>query len=181
MRPIGITMPEVELLESHKGVRAALCNKATRYGELDLPYLVAINVTDEHIDRIDIMNALFGEEFLEIRVNPDSSIHQTPGRKRDGAWFGPAGPRNTRVSGVVIANDLTEWTIHHNPILIHNPYATRPLPVEDWRLPQLVPDELKQRLVDRPGMDIIDLLKLPKPWPPLDNTLGVRVPGIPRE
>ncbi|RMF72363.1 MAG: hypothetical protein D6738_11415 [Acidobacteria bacterium] len=161
-------MPEVEILESHKAIRAAVCNKATRYGPLDLPYVIAVNVIAEHVDTSDIMNALFGKEYVEIRRNADGSLDQSCGRKRDGAWFGPTGPRNTRVSAALIANNLAEWTIHQSPVLIHNPFAAKPLPIKLWPLPQLVPDERRERLVDRSGVDVADLLDLPRPWPPVD-------------
>lgn len=176
VRPIGITMPEVQILETHKAIRAAVCNKATRYGDLDLPYLVAVNVIAEHADTIDVMNALFGEEYVEIRMKADGSIAQALGRKRDGAWFGPTGPRNTRVSGAVVLNDLSEWTVHQAPVLIHNPYANTPFPIDSWPLRQRVPDQQKARLVDRPGLDVVDLLRLPQPWPPADGSLGQRLP-----
>lgn len=176
VRPIGITMPEVQILETHKAIHAAVCNKATRYGSLDLPYLVAVNVVADHVDTIDVMNALFGEEYVQIWLKADGWIAQAPGRKRDGAWFGPTGPRNTRVSGVIVLKDLTQWTVHQAPVLIHNPYATKPFPVDRWPLPQRVPDDQEARLADRPGVDVVDLLRLPQPWPPTDGSLGQGLP-----
>jgi hypothetical protein len=176
VRPIGITMPEVQILETHKAIRAAVCSKATRYGELDLPYLIAVNVVAEHVDNIDTMNALFGEECVEFRMNPDGSIAQALGRKKDGAWYGPTGPRNTRVSGAIILNGLAEWAVHQTPVLIHNPYATKPFPLDRWPLLQRVFDERRKRVVDRSGADIVDLLRLPRPWPPPEETLRRRLP-----
>lgn len=177
VRPIGISMPdEARIVESHRAIRSAVCSKATRYGELDLPFLIVVNAIAEHIDTIDTMNALFAEEFIKVRMNPGSSTSQALRRKKDGAWFGPTGPRNTRVSGAVVFNDLGEWTIPQNPVLVHNPYATKPFPSELWRLPQLAPDEGKARLVDLPGVDVVDLLNLPQPWPPTDNPLGTSLP-----
>ena len=39
-------------------------NKAEKYGQLELPFIIAVNVVASHCDNIDIMNALYGDESM---------------------------------------------------------------------------------------------------------------------
>src|SRR5713101_6387191 len=64
-RPVGAVMPmEMRMLRTHDDIRAAVEGKATKYGALDLPLVVVVNIMDDFYDDIDVWNALFGEEQL---------------------------------------------------------------------------------------------------------------------
>ncbi|MHA1337613.1 MAG: hypothetical protein ACTSPW_18030 [Promethearchaeota archaeon] len=94
VRPIGLQMQGVRLLTPHVRIRKSIQDKATKYGKLDLPYIVAINVIDEFgVDDIDISNALFGEEQVTINFRGNELEHRF-WRKPNGAWCGPGGPQN---------------------------------------------------------------------------------------
>ena len=69
VRPIGIVLPgEMRLVRTHDNIRAAIEGKATKYGQLNRPIVVGLNVMDDFFDDQDIWNALFGEEqVLAIR------------------------------------------------------------------------------------------------------------------
>lgn len=100
MRPIGLIRPDVCVPTPHIGIRKSIQDKATKYGELDLPYIVAINVIDEFESDdsdIDISNALFGEEQFTVIFRGNELIDQRPWRKSNGAWYGPEGAQNRRV------------------------------------------------------------------------------------
>jgi len=89
----------------HAGIEAAFGSKAGRYGKPRVPYIVAINVLDNFADSSRVMEAL------------------------KACWGTRRRPRNTRVSGVLLA---TIW----NPIAatnralsaVRNPGAALPLP-----------------------------------------------------
>jgi hypothetical protein len=166
VRPIGLQIQDVRWLTSHIKIRESIQDKATKYGELDLPYIVAINVTDEYgVDEIDINNALFGEEQITIILCGNNIIDQKPNRKPNGAWYGSGGPQNQRVSAALIADNLSPWSIAKvTPILWHNPWANRPLTSDTWLLPQLFPEENNQ-LVKRKGKHGRELLGLDPNWP----------------
>lgn len=167
IRPIGMIMPEeFRIVENYKAIRAALASKATKYGELDLPFVVAVNVIDDFADNIDVMNGLLGEENVAARRRPDGTIEQTEGRNPNGAWFGPSGPRNRRVSAVLMLLKLTPWTlITLTPELIHNPWAKRPLPSQIWPLHQMIPNMINHRMEYKPGVTAAHFLGLLNPWP----------------
>jgi hypothetical protein len=167
VRPIGVQIPEVIFHTPHIGIRDSIRSKASKYGELDLPYVVAINIIDEFdVDDIDISNALFGEERVTVVFDKNDSTKQHLGRKPNGAWYGPNGPHNQRVSAVLIAVNLRPWSIAKvTPILWHNPWAIYPLSQDVLSLPQLVPDSVDNQLVKRGGKSSWQLLELYPNWP----------------
>src|SRR5205807_749739 len=51
VRPVGIVTPEgMRLLRTHDDIRAAIDGKGTKYGALELPLIVAVNVLDDFCD-----------------------------------------------------------------------------------------------------------------------------------
>jgi len=167
VRPIGIQVCDARPITPNIGIKKAIQDKATKYGELDLSYIVAINVMDEFgADDTDISNALFGEEQGTITFRGNELIDQRPGRKPNGAWYGPNGPQNKRVSAVLIAVNLNPWKIAKvTPILWRNPWANYPLPPDIWQLPQLIPDKKGNCLLKKDGKSTWEMLGLHPKWP----------------
>jgi hypothetical protein len=70
-RPVGLVMPaEMRDLHTHDDIRAAIDGKGSKYGNLGLPLVVAVNVLDDFCDDDDIWNALFGEEQITVTREP---------------------------------------------------------------------------------------------------------------
>ncbi len=109
--PIGMKMTEFEKVKTKDAIRDAIARKATRYGEMDKPYIIAVNMLSPFLDRDKIMDALFGSEQYVFRTDMPNDHPPEMKRARDGVWFGPSGPRNTRVSAVLIVQHLTPWSI----------------------------------------------------------------------
>jgi len=139
---IGVKVPGPPATSPHIGIRESIQDKASKYGKLDLPYVIAVNVIDElGVDDIDVSNALLGEEQGTAIFRENSLIEGRPGRKPNGAWHGPRGPQNRRVSAALIAVNLFPGnSAKVIPMLWHNPWARIPLTQDIWPLPQLVPD-----------------------------------------
>jgi len=167
IRPIGIRMQEPKWVTPHIGIRNSIYDKASKYGKLSLPYVVAIDVIDESgADDIDISNALFGKEQLTVVLRRNVLISQVKGHKPNGAWYSQNGPQNKRVSAVLIAVNLCSWSITKTtPILWHNPWANYTLSQDVWSPPQVVPDIENNRLVKRDGKSNWKLLGLYPNWP----------------
>lgn len=125
IRPIGVYPIASRWGGSDILIRDALNAKATRYGQLALPYLIAVNCISEWgVDDGDILNALFGTEQLTFVKGSKDPI---PSRKRDGAFIGPNGPWNTRVSAALVCH-IFPWSLRECRLeLYHNPWAARPL------------------------------------------------------
>lgn len=126
----------------HLQIRQSIQDVASQCGKVDLPFIIAMDVISElGVDDIDISNALLGEEQSSVVFRDNSPLRRRPGRKRNGAWRGPKGPVNRRVSAVLVAVNLSPWNFAKViPRLWHNPWAKYPLTQDIWPLPQLVPE-----------------------------------------
>lgn len=134
-----------------------------KYGVLDLPFIVAINVTGDFCSQCDVMNALFGHEA--VIFGPDGT--RPGGRLHDGAWDGPTDPQNTTISAVMVYRDLKMWNLKTSESwLIHNPWARVPLPVKELPFPQFVPKAATGTLGRTNGQIPSTILDLPNLWPP---------------
>ena len=134
-------------------MRAALDHKSRRYGTLDKPYLIAVaDGKDQFFSKDSINSALteavFGDEIVQFRNGTPQLM-----RAKNGSWYGPKGPRNRHVSGVLLLPETGLWKLREEkwqPVLAVNPWAERPLP-----------DALRK-------MKFANLVGLPDPWPPAE-------------
>ncbi len=163
-RPVGIVMPsEMRELRTHDDIRAAIEAKATKYGVLDKPLVVAVNVLDDFCDDDDTCNAVFGEDQIVVTRQANGNLRHDAQRAANGAWRGPRGPRNRLVSAVSVTHQLSPSTLRHRAVeLIHNPWATNPLPIGALPIPQVVADGQIRRI---DGQHHADLICVPNPWP----------------
>lgn len=86
-----------------KIINKAFRKKSTKYGKLQHPLILAINIDAPVLRGIDEMEGLFGKERF---IDTNNGI-QFAGRQKNGAWYGPNGCINTRVSGAWLFDDLT--------------------------------------------------------------------------
>lgn len=166
-RPIGIVAPlEMRIVRTHDDICAAIDGKATKYGDLQLPLVIAINVMDDFCGNADIWNALFGEEQIVAIRQPNGEWRDELRRDLNGAWHGRGGPRNTLVSAVVITHQLSPANLRTRAVeLIHNPWAAHPLPAESITLVQHTINPADGRIHRVDGTNIATLLHIPDPWP----------------
>ena len=167
IRPIGLQMQESISLTPDISIRDSIHDKASKYGRLNLPYVIAMNILDEYdVDESDISIGLFGKEPITA-IFPSNYSQET---HLNAAWYGPDGPRHQRVSGALIAVNLNPWSIAKvTPVLWHNPWANYPLPQDIWQLPQLVPGFVDNQPVKNNGNSIWELLGLYPDWPKACN------------
>jgi len=164
LRPVGGRTISLRRIDSRKRLSNALKDKATRYGRLDLPFIIAVDSLDITLEDDDIMQVLFGT--LQYHVNLTTGAHWAS-RLSDGFWYGPKGPRNRRVSGVLIVANLTPWTIAERSVVLwHNPFATNPLDPEIWEGPQMILKPETSRMELRERQSISRLLGLSQGYSP---------------
>ena len=165
-RPLGMHGPgEAALVDHHTPIREKIRQKARHYGALRRPLVLAINDSGGQADSIDVMEALFGtERFIFSPPLPGQPNEARFRRAPDGAWVGPTGPRNQKVSGVFLVSALRPWTVATvEPVIYCNPWARYPideLPVSimQFRLEG-------QQMVSRGGWPVHKLLSLSQGWP----------------
>ena len=118
------------MIDSSTPVQHAIQKKAGKYGHLDAPLVVAVNVRDSIFDEDDEMQALFGKEQVTFtRDRPDLPVRLT--RKADGVWIkGGYRPRYTRLAAVLIFRNIAPWNLCDAPNCLYvNPqidYTTLP-------------------------------------------------------
>lgn len=167
IRPIGMRFFGFQERKEDEWIRNAIKEKAAKYGNIEFPYIIAINVlsifsNDDHI----VMDALFGDEGITFYPLPGGGSDHKPTRALNGAFRGPQGPQNTRVSGIIVCNDLLWGNITKiNPTLWHNPWATLLFNQDLWPLFQYVPNSDKTRIKPKKGVKAADLFGLPVDWP----------------
>jgi hypothetical protein len=160
LRAVGIYPMRSRWGGTDRALRGKLSDKAGKYGRLDHPYLIAINsISEWGTDRDDVLQSLFGSERLLLRPNEEIQTDRAP----DGLFIGPSGPRNTRVSGVLVATAYP-WALPHSRTeLFHHPWAAKPLSADVLPLPQVASDGAS--LVDRAGQPIHRILGISDDWP----------------
>ncbi|MBJ2286006.1 hypothetical protein JFT66_17775 [Pseudomonas sp. MF6755] len=160
---IGVLDGGVGPIDQWSPIRNAIKFKGSKYGILDKPLLIAVNFGSFHLDRMDEMQALFGQEQYLIAVqNPEAEPRFD--RAPNGAWLGKSGPQARRVSGAWIFNDLTAYTLASRRHTIYfNPWAANSLPEALKLMPHaLVKGEEMQWY---PGSSLSEVLELPLDWP----------------
>jgi len=157
-RAVGMVTEGLRAMNTDEAIRGAVRKKATRYGEMDRPYVVAVNVLTWPIDEIDCIEALFGS-FDGTEYVPDGGERFL--RKPDGV-LRPG--MNTRVSAVAFFEDVEPWTAaKRDAFVIHNRFAERPLPFGTLGIPDARAhgDTLERQ----GGKTLGELLGLPPRWP----------------
>ena len=165
LRPIGLQFGEVHWVDDRTAIRDAVIGKAGSYGHLELPYVIAVNALADRVDRIDVMEALFGKEHFIFRAHAAGSVGPEFERAPDGAWTSPGGPPNAGVSAALIAVQLLPSSVSRSSIcLYHNPWATRPYEGELNRLHRATAVD-GSRMDWHEGMSLADIFELPADWP----------------
>jgi len=170
IRPIGYKTFRFRKLEEHEYIRKAIKEKATKYGELNLPYIIAINVMSIFKDDAFIKDALFGREGIMAFRKPDGTFVHRPERSPNGIWRGPKGPQNTRNSAVLISwYLLPRNVVKETPILWHNPWAKNSLGENIWPLPQRKINKQSGSIETKEGINAGKVFNLPNNWPMIDD------------
>lgn len=158
-RVIGVQFYGVRWANEWKPIRDAVRSKGGRYGEIEKPLIVAVNVDSGFLDQIDEMQALFGQEEYVIN-GTTSDLRRAP----NGAWYGPNGPQYTRVSGVWIFGGLNPWNIitRKNTLYI-NPWTKFPLPASIHAMNHAMVTNEKMKWIK--GKQLSTILGLSEQWP----------------
>lgn len=164
IRPIGMQLTGIELTKTKEAIQKAIGKKDSRYGVLDRPYIIAVNVLSPFVDQEDILDAHFGSEQVTFPLDMPDDQSLFFSQARDGMWFRPSGPKNTHVSDVLIVKNLTAWTIGHSDVtLYHNSCAQYRNAGAMTTLSQALPENGK--IIFKNGVHLRDLLGLEMNWP----------------
>lgn len=159
---IGIRGNGATWIDSWTPIRNAIQNKTNRYGQLNFPLVVAVNVTSFKLNPIDEMQALFGQEQFTFSSNSLEAPHFS--RAANGAWIGPKGPRGKQCSGAWLCDKLTVNSLaKFGHTLYINPWANLSLPESMLVMPysQVEEDQIKKT----DGVSFREAFGLDLNWP----------------
>jgi len=160
---IGSLSNGVRWMTSWESVRDTVLKKGNRYGDINKPLLIAVNVGQFDVHNIDSMQALFGQEQFIFNSNDlDSELRME--RAPNGVWYGPNGIRYKRISGVIISPDITPWTCGARNICIYiNSWANQNV---SGSLFQLSHAQIHEGIMEwTEGIHPKELLGLHDSWP----------------
>jgi len=164
-RVVGSAVEGFAELEDAGPLRRNLKRKATHYGELDAPYVIAALCVGTFVTDHDIEKALLGD--TSYVWDPRQRL-LTGVRQPNGLWHRPGKPVNTRVSAVVTIPQLSAASAATaEPTVWINPWAECPLVLEfPWRRQEIGFDGgITTRETTTPAAEV---LGLPPNWPGSD-------------
>ena len=159
-RAIGVRMMAPIQVQPQETIKSAVLGKAGRYGDPDLPFVIAVNSLEDYARADDAEDALFGSSAVAINAAGEDRWIREP----DGVWHTPNGPGYSRVSAVLSTERVYPWTLgQRRARLIYNPWARRPLPDIPLGIDVVrIVDNLFRR---QDGQTIREILGLPENWP----------------
>lgn len=94
-------------MDATSRIQDAISEKAKKYGQLDKPYVIAINMKSHYFNRNFLFEALFGREVTHFYE--DGKIVEA--RLDDGIWQKYKETISTSVNGVLSFFSLSPWTV----------------------------------------------------------------------
>lgn len=162
VRPIGLISFGYFEVNPIKTIREAILSKAKAYGKPKLPFIVAVNNFERHIDYPEIMEVLFGQWKYSFVKLENGSVKTKEERNLDGVWTSRSGPRNRHLNAVMLFQRATPWDIARSKVRVyHNPYISDLYATSLTQLPQVMPGSM----VLRDGKSLTSILGLGPGWP----------------
>lgn len=163
-RAIGVRHFGMQQIAPNEDIRTAVEKKSSRYGALDFPFVVAVNAFGLFVGGDHAFDALLGTPCIVDQQLADGSFRTQEIRNPDGVWWGPKGPRKTRLSAVLSTEGVTPWNLaSRRARLIRNPWADITLPGVSLGVDEINPIGGKWHKTE--GGALGKLFNLPAGWP----------------
>lgn len=109
-------------------IRGRLKDKANRYGEFALPYIIAFETQNWIDPDYSAETSLYGDDQITIRMASDGTEVTERSLKPNGFWRIRSGFSNQQVSAVIMLNNISPWAFASGtPTLWHHPEPTFPI------------------------------------------------------
>ncbi|MPZ68791.1 MAG: hypothetical protein GEU71_04600 [Actinobacteria bacterium] len=157
---------DAKFIDDKTPIRSRLGAKAKRYGQLNRPFVIALSCHTMFVDHISIVDALYGDEAVQFGHNAKGEVVTRSIRHPNGFWRGPSGPRNRRVSAVLMGRNINPWSVTERaPVMWHHPFANHPLEADLVYPSQRVELEHGQIVESEGARSMNEFLELPSEWP----------------
>jgi len=150
---VGIGPTKIRWGSPEAAIAAQLQKKATGYGKIEKPFVIAINVVSEWTNNLEsVTKTLLGvPEDVLLRAKGSSAIQQH--LDSESFWYKDGAPQHRTVSAV-LATRMFPWSVLRAPLrLYHNPHARYQLP--DDVLPV---EQITRALVIETGTNLQEIL-----------------------
>jgi hypothetical protein len=108
-------------------VRAKIRQKATAYGDLAAPFVLAILAPGISPDDNWVAGVFHGDLAVEFDPN-NPAAPRRQGRKPNGAWYAGNRWRHPNISGVLMTRQLEPWNLTQSTLTLwHHPAPTLPV------------------------------------------------------
>lgn len=128
-RAIGVEMGGVSVSTPGDHVKRGLERKASKYRELEFPYIIALNARGFQDTEDDYLAATYGSQAVRISIGPAGESGESEWfRNPDGLFNDGGKPRKRHVSAALLFNGVAPWNWQdRRSCIIHNAHADRPL------------------------------------------------------
>ena len=143
--------------------------RASRYGKLKYPYIIAILYDSYYPDDYIVIDALFGNHQINI---PGTDPNRKWSSNKPSCFWREASDHNHSVSAVVVAHRLGPSSIAKcEPTIWHNPWAKYPISdyIFPWKSYRL--DSQNTLHMTEPYMRAYEILGLDDDWPGPEDPL----------
>jgi hypothetical protein len=155
-RPISIVGHEARWIDTESEIRSPIDNKYRKYAQVQIPYLLFLNLGSIHADHNSIVNALFGDDEGLFDVETGEV---TPSRKPNGSWVGPNGFQKKGMSGIGLFQGLRPTNLQVKSCEVwHHPAANLPIAPELLVLPQRILNYQSHQMDFREGVSPATIL-----------------------
>lgn len=167
IRPVGFFGPaEAQAVDTVSAIREGVRAKRKIYGQLNLPYVIAVNILEQFVHIHSTVDALFGREAVRHIGYTDGTDKTEYVRNPDGIWISERGPINEGISAVLVFLQMWVWNMSTiQSALIYNPFASKPL-IDELPFRRIVGDRASGKFSEiAEKKSIAEVLRLPTPWP----------------
>ncbi|GHE80184.1 hypothetical protein GCM10017786_07800 [Amycolatopsis deserti] len=159
-RGIGI-YPMIWMRDRSDHVLGAVKKKGGKYGDLALPFIVAVGQAALFPEEEDIATSLYGSSVEYAHTG----IASTFGRLSDGYWSPSRDNGHRRVSGVLVVDNPAPWTWAKNTPVLWRSSDPRSIPapiLPTWASARLAGDEVERKPAAAPAYSAVGL---DQDWP----------------
>ncbi|MFC4859269.1 hypothetical protein [Actinophytocola glycyrrhizae] len=158
----AVMYPEMAWLSGRSDlVFNAVKKKGKKYGELSLPFIVAVGHATPFPEDEDIEASLYGSAVEYTRPGSASTFSRLP----DGYWTTPHNDGHGRVSGVLIANNPGPWNwAKKTPVLWQSPdpNSIKAPVLPTWATVQVADEQIERQSPAAPAHTAV---RLTEQWP----------------
>ena len=172
-RAIGFASSKASWIDPCGDLRATLSRKSSRYGDLGVPYIIAVADCTGRMSWgeglfEEVEKALFGRIVHRVDVE---KLESEALRDTDGFFGCPDNPKRRHISAVLVLPQPDIWGMRnplHQPAFFHHPWARSPLPPELLPIPG-IRHVAGAQFERTDGSPLADFLGIPEEWPPRDD------------